>query len=297
MNLTSPSQVRQLASEIGVVPSKVLGQNFLIDKNILDILIETAELSSNDQVLEVGGGLGVVTESLLTGAGRVVVIEKDRRLADHLAALFGQRKGFELICADALNILGSKGSESDAEKGRLLYGTFNKVVANMPYSAGTRILVDLIMHEQRPERIVVTVQLEVAERFAAKMSCGDYGILSLWSQLFYDVEIVKVISPTCFWPRPDVTSAIVSMVLHDKNLLSVDEREYFFALTRYVFGHRRKQLQGILKHAPGAMKVDPEVTMSRLEEMDIDLKARPENLALQNWVALVKMMKGDDVNV
>jgi len=191
MNLTSPSQVRAFLAEIGFTPSRRLGQNFLIDRNVLEIIVGTAELGSTDQVLEVGPGLGVVTEELVRRAGRVIAVEKDRRLFGYLEGKFKGVPTLSLVNADMLDI---DTDELPGWDGR-------KVVSNLPYSVGSRILVNLMSATASPERIVVTVQLEVAQRLVAPPGNKQYGVLSVWAQAGYDVRLVRKVSPGCFWPK------------------------------------------------------------------------------------------------
>jgi len=278
MNLTSPSQVRALVDSIGFKPSKLLGQNFLIDRNILDIIVRAADISAADHVLEVGPGLGVVTEQLLDRAGRVTAVEKDRRLFSYLSGKFHDVKNVEFINADMLDV---------AIDGLTGVG---KLVSNLPYSVGSRIIVNMIMADHSPERMVVTVQLEVAQRIAAKPNGREYGVLSVWAQSGYDVEIVKNVSPGCFWPKPEVTSAIVSFRKHNRFRMEPVQRKLFFALTKEAFTHRRKQLASRLVRMPGIVDVDQKEVAIILEQIGVDAMARPENLGVDKWCELVKCL-------
>lgn len=289
MNLTSPSAVKQLMADMDIVPNRVLGQNFLIDKNILDILIDRAELSSRDSVLEIGGGLGVVTERLAGSAGMVKVVEKDRRLARHLEESFAGNANVTVIYGDALDLLKES---SGGEGSSLLSGSVNKVVANLPYSVGTRILVEIIKSVQRPEKMVLTLQLEVAERLAAAAGCKEYGILSVLAGLCYDIELVKTVSQNCFWPRPDVKSGIVSMNKHERLRMSSDETAFFYKLTKHAFGHRRKQMISILREAPEEVQSDVARTRELFSGIGIAPEARPGDLSVEDWAALAIALKG-----
>lgn len=278
MNLTSPSQVRALVSSIGFQPSKLLGQNFLIDRNILDIIIRSADISETDHILEVGPGLGVVTERLAEGAGLVTAVEKDKRLFGYLCEKFRDVKNVKFVNADMLDV-GVDG----------LSGV-GKLVSNLPYSVGSRIIVNMIMADHSPERMVVTVQLEVAQRIAAKPNGREYGVLSVWAQSGYDVEIVKNVSPGCFWPKPEVTSAIVSLKKHDRFRMEPGRRRLFFALTKEAFAHRRKQLASRLARMPGVVDVEQKEAAEILERIGVDVMARPENLGVDKWCELVKLL-------
>jgi 16S rRNA (adenine1518-N6/adenine1519-N6)-dimethyltransferase len=261
-------------------PSRALGQNFLIDAIILEILLDTADVKAKDQILEIGPGLGAVTECLVESVRRVVAVEKDRRLFDYLQERFKGKRNLELICGDML--------ETDTEA--LLKSGINKVVSNLPYSAGSRILVNLAMAEMSPERIIVTVQQEVAERLAAQAGDPNYSKLSVWLQLDYRIELVKTVSPTCFWPVPEVKSEIVSMTKRRWMPLSQAERQMFYAVTTEAFMHRRKQLAAIFGHARGALRLDPGDMMKRLESLGLDAKARPENLSVEKWCELSALL-------
>ena len=269
MKLTRPSDVRALLATMNFHPSRRLGQNFLIDVNILHILLDAAELTHKDAVLEIGPGLGVLTEGLLNRAGRVVAVEKDGRLFQWLENKFVDFPNLGIIHADVLAV----------DLPALLAQGLNKCVANLPYSIASRFLVDLLGTECAPERIVVTVQLEVAERFAAKPSTHDYGLISVLAQLDYEVSIHKRISPTCFWPPPEVTSAILLMVRRTAPLAPVHNRTALLDLLKLCFSKRRKQLGTILR----GQFADVEKTLSKLK---IPPAARPENLAPADWARL-----------
>ncbi len=274
----TPTEVRAVLQERGLRPSKAMGQNFLTDRNILRILLETAELQSNDTVLEIGPGLGVVTKELAGRVSEVLSVEKDHRLYAFLSAAFSEFKNLELRRDDALKL--------DMED--LVSSKYRKVVANLPYSVGSRILVDLAMISRPAELIVVTVQKEVADRLSASPGVKDFGILSLWVQMVYHVEVVKRISASCFWPRPEVRSAIVRLRRRVEPLLREETKARFYALTRSVFKQRRKQLASLLGHRVSS----PSWTTGQWQEVLSDLgvlaTVRPEGLAPEQWRDLVQ---------
>lgn len=266
MNLTRPSEVRALLTDLDFHPSKSLGQNFLIDANILNIMLETAEVSGNDVVVEIGPGLGVLTGPLADRARRLVAIEKDKRLHAYLSQELISRTNVDLILSDAMDVdISALGA--------------TKVVANLPYSVGSRLLMNIFMAQEIPEKIVVTVQLEVADRLVAQPGSKDYGLLSVWAQLKYAVNIRKVISPTCFHPPPQVKSAIVEMARREPPV-SLTRPDVFRDLVKRSFSHRRKQMGTILK--------DP----TALATAGIDPRARPENLSVDDWVRLAERSTG-----
>lgn len=269
-SLTSPSGVRAWIAEHGFLPSKVLGQNFLIDGNILRIMVDAAEIGDGDRVLEVGPGLGIVTELLAAQAQHVVAIEKDRRLFHHLVTAFAEQPALTLMHADAL----------DVNLGELIRAHhLNKMVANLPYSVGSRIMVELFMLPHGLDRMVITVQREVAERMGARVDTAEYGLLSIWAQLDYEVKVVKRISPSCFHPRPQVTSAIVALRRAHERRCALRDPALFDRLLKHAFSRRRKQIGTILNgfHHQGA---------PALARAGIDPMRRPETIGVTEWVTL-----------
>ncbi len=187
-NLTHPSEVRSLLARLDFHPSRVLGQNFLIDRNILNILLEAADLSPADRVVEVGPGLGVLTEALLERTAGVTAVEKDNRLAPYLRERFAGESRLELIHSDVL----------DCDLPAVFPQPGMKLVANLPYAIAARLLVDLTEIPHPPALVIITIQREVADRLTAVPSTKDYGLLSILMQRRYAVTTVKHISRTCF---------------------------------------------------------------------------------------------------
>ena len=276
MNLTSPSQVKAWCIENGFHPNKVLGQNFLIDQNALKAIVD-AGLESVPRtsclvprVLEIGPGLGVLTEEMLKRGCEVVAIEKDPVLAARLEKEAKSRgegeqwwKKLFVIAGDALDII------SPANSQQLTANSFSCMISNLPYQAGTRILLELVKTREL-KSMTVLVQTEVAERLAAKEGSKVRGLAGVWAQLDYDVKIVRKVAASCFWPRPEIGSSVVRLDRHDRNLsLSDEERDLFHRLTKQAFEHRRKQLGSIFKDL-------------------IQSTARAEELSNEDWINLVK---------
>ena len=284
MNLTSPSQVKAWCIENDFHPNKVLGQNFLIDQNALKAIVdaglaeagrETSDTrreggvsSPKSHVLEIGPGLGVLTEEMLKRGCRVTAIEKDPVLAARLKESLGNPEALEVISGDALEWL-SQSNDRTVEHSN----DFDVMVSNLPYQAGTRILLDLVKARQIAS-MTVLVQTEVAERLAAGPGGKTRGLAGVWAQLDYDVRIVRKVAASCFWPRPEIGSSVVRLDRHDRNLsLSEEERALFHRLTKQAFEHRRKQLGSIFKDL-------------------IQSTARAEELANEDWIQLVKGLIG-----
>ena len=275
MNLTSPSQVKAWCIENGFHPNKVLGQNFLIDQNALKAIVdaglegcEVAELRGCG-VLEIGPGLGVLTEEMLKRGCRVTAIEKDPVLAARLKESLGNPEGLEVITGDALDFISSTSQPRNLATSQ----PFSCMISNLPYQAGTRILLELVQARQL-QSMTVLVQTEVAERLAAREGSKTRGLAGVWAQLDYDVRIVRKVAASCFWPRPEIGSSVVRLDRHDRNLsLSDGERKLFHSLTKKAFEHRRKQLGSIFKDM-------------------IQSTARAEELSNEDWINLVKGLNG-----
>ena len=274
MNLTAPSDVKALLVKLDFRPSKALGQNFLIDANILKILLTTANLHPDDAVIEIGPGLGVLTEWLTRRSAKVVAIEKDKRLVAYLQEHFQKTPNLELIEADALDI--------DLDKH--LAAGFNKVVANLPYSVASRLLVNLAEAAHRPDQMVATVQNEVADRLIAAPGTNHYGLLSVLLQLRYEIHVRKEVNPSCFFPPPEVKSAIVSMILREPAQKPQDYN-HLKELLKLCFSKRRKQLGGVLRNHFTAFDVV-------LSQMKLAPQSRAETLSSEQWVRLSNALIG-----
>ena len=277
MNLTSPSQVKAWCIDHGFHPNKVLGQNFLVDRNALEAIVDAAALAPGTRVLEIGPGLGVLTEEMLHRGLAVTAIEKDPVLAERLAEALGNPSGLTVRAGDALDLI--KDGSCDG---------FPALVSNLPYQAGTRILLELVQRigvnrtggaalvaaQDAPETVVVLVQTEVAERLAAGPGSKTRGLAGVWAQLDYDVQLVRAVKAACFWPRPEIGSTVVRLVRHHRNdALSPDWRARFRQITKQAFEHRRKQLGAIFKG-------------------QVQSTARAEQLSNDDWLALVSGFSG-----
>jgi len=294
MNLTSPSQVKAWCIDNEFHPNRTLGQNFLIDRNILDAIIAVSGITPQSRVLEIGPGLGVLTQGLLVAGAEVVAVEKDSRLAQRLAAALEHPAKLQVHCADALELpldtflaTGSCAGET-AERAGASDPYFDCCVSNLPYSVGTRILINLVRHPLGPARITILVQTEVAERLAAPENHEARGLAGVWTQLDYDVRLVRVVQASCFWPRPEVGSMVVHLS-RKPALLSACERVWFYALTRCAFLHRRKQIGATLRRARAPIGCEEAEILSRFEAAHIDPKRRAETLTNAEWYALTRI--------
>ena len=285
MNLTSPSQVKSWCIENGFHPNRTMGQNFLIDRNALVAIVDAGLAGAGDgaNVLEVGPGLGVLTEEMLSRGCAVTAIEKDPVLAARLAGALGNPPGLTVVEGDALDLISHKSFAAHGDAANPSFpqsrnsttAPFTHMVSNLPYQAGTRILMELVMARAVPS-MTVLVQTEVAERIAAPEGSKTRSLTGVWTQLDYDVKIVRKVSPACFWPRPEVGSSVVTLTRHKRNIaFSEEERKIFYNITKRAFAHRRKQLGTIFKDL-------------------VKSTARAEELSIEDWKNLVKGIKENE---
>ena len=229
-------------NQLGIRPSKALGQNFLHDTAIVRRIADAAELKPGDVVVEIGPGLGVLTRELSERAGRVIAIELDARLAEHVRSL--SLPHTEVVEMDVLK----------ADLAEITGGEPYVVVANLPYSVAAAAIAHLLESEARPKRLIVMVQREVAERICARPP--NMSILSVSVQFFGDPRILFRIGPGAFVPAPKVESAVLRIDVRDSPTLEASERSRFFNLVRAGFGQRRKQLLNSLAAGLDLEKAD-----------------------------------------
>lgn len=273
--------------------TKSLGQNFLHDQHQLQRIVAAGEITTADKVLEIGPGLGPLTELLLAQAGEVLAIEMDARLVEVLKERFGSEfrlqavgsestkppKGgtpnFQLVHDDALEYIRREPRDWSEWK----------LVANLPYSVASPILVELALAPQRPKQMTVTLQLEVAKRLMAQADDDDYGVLTLLVQLDYEPRGWFKIPADCFFPAPNVDSACVTLVRRAQPLLSDDQRKLFVRIVKRAFSQRRKMMLKLLK-----AEWPTEQLQQALTELNISPQERAEKLSLEQFVGLTKLL-------
>jgi 16S rRNA (adenine1518-N6/adenine1519-N6)-dimethyltransferase len=269
------SEMREVLNARGIQLTKSLGQNFLHDANQLARIAGLGDLKPDDKVLEVGPGLGPLTELLLQSGAKVLAIEKDYRLIDFLRVRFKSYPKFELMQDDALAYLKEK--DRDWQDWKL--------VANLPYSVASPILVELALGTRPPERLVATLQWEVVQRIASKADEEHYGLLSLFLQLRYEpVEWFKI-PPGCFFPAPDVDSATILLKRRAEPLLPPEQVRVFQKLVKLAFSERRKMMPKLLKQQWPAERI-----LSALEQIGISQQARAQTVSLEQFVSLTKLL-------
>ncbi|MDX1663062.1 MAG: 16S rRNA (adenine(1518)-N(6)/adenine(1519)-N(6))-dimethyltransferase RsmA [Candidatus Promineifilaceae bacterium] len=265
---------KHILDRYGLDPKQSLGQNFLFDDNILSRIVEAAGVTAKDSVLEIGPGVGTLTEHLARAAGRVVAVELDNRFIPILQSIFADHDNVTIVHGDILEQepMGWFGTES------------YKVVANVPYYITGAIFRHLLSGGGKPEVMVTTVQKEVAERVTAKP--GDMSLLSVSVQLYGEAEMAGTIKAGAFWPRPDVDSAILRVDLRQGSQLSVAEEEAFFRVVRAGFSQKRKQLQKNLR----ALGFERREVMARLRAAGVEPRRRAETLSVEEWLAVYRAL-------
>ncbi|MCR4866809.1 MAG: 16S rRNA (adenine(1518)-N(6)/adenine(1519)-N(6))-dimethyltransferase RsmA [Lachnospiraceae bacterium] len=261
---------------------KKYGQNFLIDTNILERIISESEITKDDCVLEIGPGIGTMTQYLAESAKRVVAVEIDRSLIPILEDTLSGYDNVTVINDDILKV--------DIKK---LCDEYNdarpiKVVANLPYYITTPIIMGLFESHVPLKSITIMVQKEVADRMQQKPGSKDYGALSLAVQYYAKPEIVAEVSPNCFIPKPNVSSAVIRLTRYENPPIEVDDEHFMFSLIRASFNQRRKTLANGL--ANGNLGLDRETVNSMLEKMGLSLTVRGEALTLEQFAKLSNLL-------
>lgn len=278
----------QLFKRHGFHPRTNLGQNFLIDLNIIEFVVREAELTPNDVVLEIGAGTGGMTTFLARQAGHVVSVEIDRHVYPLAAEAVRAYSNVTLLNQDALRnknnfadeVLAEVQRQLDVDPARRL-----KLVANLPYSIATPVVSNLVATELPWVRMVVTIQYELGLRMQAGPREEHYGGLSVWLQSQCQVELLKKLGPTVFWPRPKVDSAIVKLVPDAEGRARIDERAFFHDYVRRVFNYRRKFLRSVLV-GMYRKQLDKTEIDGVLEELGIAPSARAEELDVPTHINL-----------
>lgn len=272
MNL---SEMRALLDEHGIQLTKSLGQNFLHDGNQLRRIAAAGEIKPGDKLLEIGPGLGPLTELLLENGNEVIAIEKDNRLIPLLQSRFGHLKNFSLLHADALKVVEDQTRDWHDWK----------LVANLPYSVASPILVELAHNPEKPERLVATLQLEVAQRLMAETDSDDYGILTLLVQLHYRPVSLFKIPPKCFFPAPDVDSACITLLRRDTPLLPVELVPKFERVVKTAFSQRRKMMLKLLKQNWPVEQLE-----AAFSQLGLSPQIRAEKVTLEQFAALTQAL-------
>jgi 16S rRNA (adenine1518-N6/adenine1519-N6)-dimethyltransferase len=281
--------LRRLLERHGIQPKNKLGQNFLIDLNLLDVVLRAAELTPDDLALEVGSGTGSLTARLADAAGAVLSVEVDAAFHALAGEAVAGRPNVTLINADILSGKNRPNPHILEILQRIRHDsgcTRLKLVANLPYAVATPVLSNFLLSEFSFERLVVMVQWEIAERLLAQPGTKAYGALAVLVQSLADVEAVRRrVPPAVFWPRPQVASAIVLVKPNAAKRARVPDPLRFRIFLRDLYSHRRKNLRGALAALPGRSK-DKQAVDTRLAELGLDGTTRAEDLDLEQHLRL-----------
>ena len=275
------AEMRQMLSERGIQLTKSLGQNFLHEEKVVAKIAAAGELARSDKVLEIGPGLGPLTELLVAQAGEVLAIEMDARLVEILRERWGApspSSSLQVIHADALKYLETEPRDWSNWK----------LVSNLPYSVASPILVELALAERGPERMVVTLQREVAERMRAKADEEHYGLLTLLVQLNYEPRTMFKISAGCFFPQPNVDSACLTLVRRPKPLLTPEQAKAFVRIVKQAFSQRRKMMAKLLRADWSEERV-----ACAMNKLCLSPQIRAEAVTLEQFVELTRLLAGD----
>jgi 16S rRNA (adenine1518-N6/adenine1519-N6)-dimethyltransferase len=319
--MQSKHQIRELLDSAGIRPNKRFGQNFLIDLNLMRLLIDTADIQKNDVVLEVGTGTGSLTQAIAEKAGFCVSVEIDAVLANIAKEQLADKSNVEIITADALknkfeinpvviDALNRAVSRASSPRlrgqstghltadgratGRLL------LVANLPYIAATPLIINLVIGPTTADAMFVTVQKEVADRMISQRGIKDYGILSILMAATGEVRHIRTLKPTVFWPQPQVNSAFVQYVRDPEKIKAVKSVEMLSRVAGALLQYRRKMLKSCCKLITEERSTGFQPVESRpgwpcynwpaiLNQLGIDPEIRPDNLTPEQFVAIANL--------
>lgn len=265
---------------------KKYGQNFLVDTHVLEKIMDAAQITADDCVVEIGPGIGTMTQYLAERAGSVVAVEIDKNLIPILQETLSEYDNVTIINEDILKVDLNRIVE-EKNGGRPV-----KVVANLPYYITTPIIMGLFENHVPLQSITIMVQKEVADRMQVGPGTKDYGALSLAVQYYARPEIVAIVPPNCFIPRPGVASAVIRLTRYEEPPVQVTDEAFLFALIRASFNQRRKTLANGLSNARNLSLTREQVTEA-LESMGLSPTVRGEALTLSQFAALSEMLKGN----
>jgi 16S rRNA (adenine1518-N6/adenine1519-N6)-dimethyltransferase len=266
--------------EAGIRPDARRGQSFLVDQNLLHLLARSADLGPDDVVLEVGSGVGALTAILAAEAAAVVSVEVDWRLCQMAEEELVDFDNVTLLQQDALknkNNLDSRVIQAVKQQLAAAAGRQFKLAANLPYSVATPIISNLLRTEITPVSMTVTIQKELADRLTAAPGTKDYGAVSVWAQSLCDIDLIRVMPPAVFWPRPKVFSAIIRMVPVPSKREQFPDLEFFHSFVRAIFRHRRKLLRGVVLSGYKG-RLDKPAVDQLLANLGLNRDARAEQL-------------------
>ncbi|MCZ0703614.1 16S rRNA (adenine1518-N6/adenine1519-N6)-dimethyltransferase [Natronobacillus azotifigens] len=281
--IATPTKTNQILKKYGFSFKKSLGQNFIIDVNVLTNILKQAGVTKDSDVIEIGPGIGALTEQLAIHANQVVAFEIDQRLKPILMDTLQAYNNVDIVFQDILK------ADIKAIMGEYFKAELPiKIVANLPYYVTTPILMRLLMERLPIDSITVMIQKEVADRMAASPGTKSYGSLSIAVQYYTEAAVALHVPKTVFNPQPNVDSAVLHLQLRDQPLVQVDDEAFFFDLVQAGFAQRRKTLRNNLsRHFAGTF--DKETIENKLQAVDIDGTRRAETLTIDEFASLARV--------
>ena len=277
--LGTPSATKEIINKYSFAFQKKFGQNFLIDSNVLESIIRGAEITKDDFVLEIGPGIGTMTQYLCEAARQVVAVEIDKMLIPILEDTLSEYDNVEVINQDVLKV-DIKSLAEEKNNGKPI-----KVVANLPYYITTPIIMGLFESGVPIDSITIMVQKEVADRMQTGPGSKDYGALSLAVQFYATAKVILNVSATCFMPRPNVDSAVIKLTRHKEPTVNVADEKLMFKIIRASFNQRRKTLVNGLKNSP-ELSFSKEQIVKAIEKIGKPETIRGEALTLEDFAEL-----------
>lgn len=281
--LGNPTKTIEVLNKYNFSFQKKFGQNFLIDSNILENIVKAAEITKDDCVLEIGPGIGTMTQYLAENAREVIAVEIDKALIPILKDTLSAYDNVTVINEDILKVDINKIAQ-EKNNGKPI-----KVVANLPYYITTPIIMGLFESRVPLDSVTIMVQKEVADRMQVGPGTKDYGALSLAVQFYAKPEIMMIVPPTCFMPRPNVASAVIKLTRYGEKPVQVNDEKLMFKIIRAVFNQRRKTLVNSLTNA-GLSGIDKEKVLTALEKMELSVTIRGEALTLEQFALLSNLL-------
>ncbi|HEY9576382.1 MAG TPA: 16S rRNA (adenine(1518)-N(6)/adenine(1519)-N(6))-dimethyltransferase RsmA [Pseudobacillus sp.] len=284
-DIATPTRTKEILEKYGFSFKKSLGQNFLIDPNILRRITETAELTKEAGAIEIGPGIGALTEHLARTAGKVVAFEIDQRLLPVLSDTLSPYDNVKVIHEDILKADVAQIAEQEFTGFEQLM-----VVANLPYYITTPIIMKLLEDKVPFKGMVVMLQKEVADRISAKPGTKDYGSLSIAIQYYMEAATAFIVPKTVFMPQPNVDSAVIKLLRRERPAVEVTDEEFFFTVTRSSFAQRRKTILNNLTNQLPAGKEKKDQIIEALNQAEIEPSRRGESLSLEEFAQLANAL-------
>jgi len=288
--MQTKQQIRQLLASAGVSPNKRLGQHYLIDLNLMRLLVDTADIRSNDIVLEVGCGTGSLTEAIAEKAAFCLAVEVDKNMAQIASRQLAGTKNVKVINADILETKNTlnRTITTALQRSRKKYTGRALLVANLPYNVASSVMANLITGPTTVDSMFVTVQKQVAERMTASAGGGEYGTMSILLSATGDARIIRVLKPTVFWPQPQVDSAMVGFERKEDKVKRIKNMKLFSDIVNLFMGHRRKMLKACTRFAQGRLA---KITnwQATFKSASIEASNRAEQLRPQDYIAIANL--------